>query len=160
MPKVRRRFPDRRTDFAELTSAQEYELATGWPAIRPRGGPVRINSPMAGFRGNRADLEAAWGLHRERMLKAWVAVSPGTRPFAWWLLDHGKERPIIRGNATPEMIDSDRRGTYGFLHTHALVGPLSDWGPWQEPEEDYLRRHNLLTAAEEAALAARASSTN
>lgn len=138
----RRRLQARRPDVAELTKWQRRHLESGHPLFRD-----------AGFR----DLEtftAAWELHREEILRDFIAKYPGHRPFAWWVLDHRQERPIVNpGPLAAACIAEERRRTFGFLHTSILIpAPGPTFIPFQEPETAYLARKNVLTKAERAAL--------
>lgn len=132
----RRRQQRRRVDVRELRRGEVHHLESGMCLLQS-------------FRGDLESFREAWHQHREEILAAFVARNPGKRPFAWWLLEHGKERPIVSGQYTPEQIDAERhdtrrRDTFTFLHSsHGL----------QEPETHYLRRHGLLSADEEHALA-------
>lgn len=138
MPTNRRRRPQsRRGDVAELDFCHEYHLLHGYWMIE-------------GFE-TREEFEAAWDYHGERLLAEWVEEHPGSRPFAWWLIDHGKERPVIDGRPTAQQFaaacreDIGGRVTFGFLHMHTEP-------PLQEDETDYLDRLQLLTDTERAAL--------
>jgi hypothetical protein len=138
MPRRRNAPRRRRPDLAELTRDQEYHLT--------RGSFFFDGIP------DRADFEAAWEEHGERLLAEWVEEHPGTRPFAWWLLDHGEERPVTADGPNAAGWEAAaraeaKRHRFGFLHTDFIPA-------LQEPEEDYLRRLGLLSANEEAALAA------
>jgi hypothetical protein len=137
MPTNRRyRRHERRPDLSELSADQRQELETGRPFF-------------GGFKRDRAALEEAWDLHGEAILAEFIAKHPATRPFAWWLLEHGQERPIVHPEPGPqEQLDALRVRTWNFLHTSILWGPLDQWGPLQEPEPDYLKRLGLLEPGE------------
>ncbi len=94
------------------------------------------------------EMRDAWDAVRDDVLPAFIEKHPGRRPFAWWLFDHGRERPLYRerleGFCTEEQLRREQgRGDssrFGFLHTQM-------WGSkgyFQEQEEDYLARHGLL----------------
>lgn len=145
MATIRRREHRRREDLMELTADQERHLTHG--------------SFYFGGCQDRATFVDAWEIHGERLLAEWIAVNPGSRPFGWWLCDHGKERPVINGH---DMEPNRRRhasenGTFGFLHTSIWLGLQVVAGEevpvlFQESEADYLRRMKLLTPAEIASL--------
>lgn len=146
MPPLKRRGPGRRADVAELSIDQRYHLETGmWF--------------FGGFGTDLATFTEAWELHGETITADWIRDHPGTRPFAWWLLEHKQERPMIRTMPAEHLAahraEDDRRGCmFGFLHTSMLMmDPVKGWGYLQEPEPDYLRRHGLLTIDEQRALA-------
>jgi hypothetical protein len=87
-------------------------------------------------------LRQAWQQHGDDLRAEWISQHPGTRPFAEWLFDliprYG-ERRIVDPRFRPEYRQAWLR--YGILHTHTFP-------PNQEPEIDYLRRHQLLTDRE------------
>src|SRR5262249_43497698 len=123
-------------DLAELSPFQRRHLEQGHPLV-----------PGEGY-GRREDFEAAWRLHGEGLLEEWIEAHPGTRPFAWWLLDHGKERPVVAPWATTEEVRRPRAepGRFHFLHTEVYSGRRPDGRlqPLQEPEDEYLERLGLL----------------
>lgn len=135
MPTNRRRIvQSRRLNVARLDYCREYHLLRGRPMIE-------------GY-ATRDELESAWAIHGEALLAEWIEQHPGTRPFAWWLCDHGHERPVIDSRpCAQQFADAMRRegGKFEYLHTHTIP-------PLQEDEAAYLARHGLLTAAERRAL--------
>lgn len=142
----RKRMPRRRTDTTELTWEMRYHLEHGYGIF--------------GDRLTREEFEDAWDEHGETILAEFIEENPGRRPFAWWLLEHGEERPVVAPWATAKEVESYRsancrRDTFGFLHTSVWAGKKPGGGYWslQEPEPFYLRRHGLLTAEEEEILA-------
>jgi hypothetical protein len=145
MPRVRRRVLEQRPDLSDLTRDQRYHLETG----------------LVFFEGL-PDLETfreAWKLYRDEILPAFVREHPGQRPFAWWLLEHRKERPIV--DARPdakewekhEREDRWNRRRFGYLHTDFIPA-------LQEDETEYLARKRLLTAEERKLLLTDTSSTS
>jgi hypothetical protein len=97
------------------------------------------------------DLEMfkqAWNLHREAILEEWIERRPGTRPLAWWICDHGHERPFVKEPVEGREEFRRRYERFGFLHTSVWQGPLEEWGTIQEPETDYLRRMGQLALEE------------
>ncbi len=150
----RRRLNRRRQDITELTFDHRYELLHGCPMLT-----------SGGFQGDRDAFIRAWELHGERLTAEYIAENPGRRPFACWVLEHKKERPIIIRDYDPgdlkqwEQLERETYGggltggnAFGFLHSQCYGG--RSFGPFQEEECDYLERHGLLTAAEREALAA------
>jgi hypothetical protein len=136
------RLARRRPGPEELDPDLEGELIFGAPFVGP------------GCRGDRSLLAAAWKQYCETILPAFIQKNPGRRPFAWWLLEHGKERPI--NPDVPDAVAASIRQQntyYGYLHS-AVMGKWGGAVTWfQEPEEEYLRRHRLLTSKERKALA-------
>ena len=101
------------------------------------------------------DMREAWELVRDDVLPAFIRKYPGRRPFAWWIFDHGKERPLSRKfmkeiGITEEMLRFDkpknREARFGFVHTR-MFNPATGLH-LQEPEEEYLDRHGLLEPGE------------
>ena len=139
MPTKRRRVRrQRRLDITELSIDCRYELETGVPFFD-------------GFDGDFDAFKAAWQMHGETILKEFVQEHPGRRPFAWWVLVHKRERPIIRRPPEGEERLRGHHTRYGYFSTHVLL-LAPDWGPLQEPEEEYLARLKLLSKEEIAAL--------
>lgn len=130
MPVSRRKRRDHRPDLETLTRHQERELLFGRPVF-----------PEMGF-GDIETLAAAWALHRQRLLPAWIADRPGTRPFAWWLLEAvPKFGERLKTTLWQEQYREASTGPYGMLHTHFYPS-------LQESESAYLVRNGLLTAKE------------
>jgi hypothetical protein len=150
----RKRRVERRADLTGLTYDQYRHLAYG--------------SPFFDGYASKEELVAAWREHEAVILPLWQQTYPGTRPFAWWAAE-GRERRVltaaeVRAWAREQYPDSwgqwlpaddatllrgftsEYRGRgekFGVLHTHTLP-------PMQEDEAVYLRRHGLLSRAEEA----------
>jgi hypothetical protein len=74
------------------------------------------------------EIAALWEAHRGRFVAAWIRHLPGRRPSAWWRFDSPDED--LRTVKAAERFQ------------------LPEW----EEESTYLRRHHLLTKAEDAAL--------
>jgi hypothetical protein len=130
----RRRRPERRPDLVELSIDQKHHLLDGWYFFDPL---------------TREDFELAWEMHGEALLAEYVKQHAGRRPFAWWLIDHGEERPIVNPKWTREAalkFQTGHEAKFGFLHTHT-------WPAIQEDETAYLHRFGLLEAEERAVLA-------
>jgi len=133
---------------------RERDLASAMIlATAPLVGHLLTGSPVisgAGFH-NVTKFRRAWELTRATLLPRFIASHPGRRPFAWWLIDHGKERPVIESNLPPRMTAEHFRAVWGsaehFGYLHTRLSP-----PMQEPERDYLKRNGLLTDAERVAL--------
>jgi hypothetical protein len=147
MPRFYRRAPQRRPAPADLDADLRAELLFGAPLLGP--GCV-----------HRGILAQAWALHGETVLRDFIQCHPGRRPFAWWLLDHGKERPI--NPDVPEDVAArmqEQNTYYGYLHS-SVIGK---WGgrltTFQEDETEYLERHRLLTRQEKQARAAQSVAT-
>src|SRR5262245_2610738 len=133
MPRLKRREVIRRESLEQLTREQQLHLLVGWTYFE------------AGF----ADAETfrqAWDLHRDALMEEFRCEyrdESRARPFGWWFVDYGEERPIINPHFAADEIESlrrdDRRGEhFGYLHTSIFGGP--DFGPLQENEWDYLER--------------------
>lgn len=102
------------------------------------------------------ELPQAWNVLREELMADWMTFQtipntwkergePGKRPWAWWAYDSPGRRRLLEGT---ERLDSP--------HVVISFGRPSNW--WQleatyEDEAEFLRRHGLLTAAEEYILA-------
>lgn len=96
------------------------------------------------YPGGESAARQLWKQHRVALLTAWIAATPGTRPFAWWEW----ERPV------------------GELRRHVSGSPPIPGSPiyfgypahWPdkttvfETELEYLQRLKLLTREEERAL--------
>ncbi|MEX2141609.1 MAG: hypothetical protein WD894_20250 [Pirellulales bacterium] len=147
MPRYRRPLRSQRPDVAVLSIDHEYQLDSGSTMLSSTE-PMDLDT-----------FKAAWEFHRDRLLAQYIRRQPGRRSFAWWLLDHGIERPVVNRFTDEAELRRETDGggclrgascPFGFLHTHLYGGP--DMLAFQEDETDYLRRHGLLTAVEEIAL--------
>lgn len=138
MPTNRRLRPieRKRSRFRELNKCWLVELKTGKPWF-----------PQSGSDGDTEALREAWEACRDELLPKCIAEKPGHRPFAWWLFDHGKERPTNPKWPNSETMKNIGR-QHGFLHTSILMGWKETRITFQESEPEYLRRHGLLTEAE------------
>lgn len=139
-----RRLNQRRHDVQKLDFDCREELLHGGPMFD--GG---------GFQGNVAAFKRAWEIHGERLTAEHIKEHPCTRPFAWWVLTHRHERPIIIRDYPGDLKEWESlqraENMFGYLHTQCYGGP--DFSPFQEEESDYLARHGLLSAAERSELA-------
>lgn len=141
MPRIMRRESMRREDFAELSIDQRAHLQMGYYWFD-------------GYFKDRESFAFAWSLHRDELTADFRDKNRSAtfvRPFAWWLLEHKKERPIVSTLFSREDIERFRRRSrisnhYGYLHTHVLAGVEME--PLQEHELDYLERLDLLTDEE------------
>jgi hypothetical protein len=138
MPILRRRPTLRRGD---LSPGLRYLLETGstnylieWPQLS---------------QVSRERFEELWAVFGGEITTDWIAKHPGTRPFGWWLLVHGKERPVV---GEPIGRNEKFAHTFGFLHEEAGFNRRG----MQESQADYLRRHGLLSETEIRALATQA----
>lgn len=136
----RKRLPRRRSNLDELDFDARYHLENGMPFL-----------PESGFPNDLVAFTEAWRRHGEALLEEFLDKHPRRRPFAWWFLEHGQERPIVGTFMTPDGIErlreENRPYAFGFLHT-AILGdckPDRSWTPLQEPEAEYLERLDLLT---------------
>jgi hypothetical protein len=134
MATIRRKAKLRQRDFESLDRFQMRHLLAGHPLLAWKAFKTI------------EDFAAAWTFHRDELLPAFIDQHPGQRPFAWWLLDHGLQRPVVAAWATPEIAEAHRRilpaAAFGFLHNDCF----------QQSERDYLAESGLLTAAELDAL--------
>ncbi len=97
--------------------------------------------PNSGF----PDLESfrrGWELTRDVLLPQFCEEHPNRKPFAWWLIDHGNERPLLDPLPPGRSEAEIRRGIpphrFGFLHTH--YSPAV-----QQDEETYLNLRGLTS---------------
>jgi len=106
-------------------------------------------------------LLAPWQEHRDAFLEDWTRERPGTRPFAWWLIDAPREvfddgeksvgpEPLRHVGGSGRVI---RVGVYPEATARACgclpfeaIDP--DDPPLVESEAAYLRRHGLLLTGE------------
>jgi hypothetical protein len=138
MPRIRRRTLKRQPDWAELDQDLVRHLVHG-------------NFFFDGFPTAEA-LASAWKVHRKIILPPFLKVFPGYRPFAEWLAvlvpKYGERRVLPEATADEQAYrECERRCHFGILHVHV-------WPALQEPEEEYLRRNDVLTAAEARAIEA------
>lgn len=135
-PKRRRR-PDMSAEVILKNPSLRRHLLAGMPFFHTDSGMFATVD----------DLRDAWELTRDVLLPKFIEEHPGRRPFAWWLLDHGHERPILHENLAPYMTEehlrrADRKEQkFGFLHTRTIP-------EFQEAERDYLERLGLLEFGE------------
>ena len=90
------------------------------------------------------DMRAAWNAVGDELTNEFIRQHPGTRPFAWWILEHKQERPINPdGGADDKHLAQLRReARFGFLDTRIWLSRLI---PIQEDQTFYLQRSGLLT---------------
>jgi hypothetical protein len=147
MTAPRQRYPRREKAIGQLTEGQRRHL-------------LLCSTWFGDGFTDRPTFEAAWEMHREDLedeFRHKRRDETYARPFGWWLTS-GHERPIIRRHGDNERSERFHRGTginaaaFGYLHTQILCVSegkgLDDWGPWQQPEWEYLEEHNLLTNEE------------
>lgn len=103
------------------------------------------------------DAAAAWEVLREEVLREHIALSPCTRPWAWWRFEEHEARlcvsPAPRG---PEKADEDEDDDPDGCGHYGVRSPF--WGRAREEllfesQAHFLRRYGLLTKAELAYLA-------
>lgn len=93
---------------------------------------------------DRESMETCWNQVRDELLPIWIAEHPGYRPFAWWLFDHQKERPILAPWATDEFIARHRaQSNYGFIFGDVWCGCHL-----MQNETAYLHENGLLEPGE------------
>ena len=88
---------------------------------------------------------------RGELLPSWIQSRPGTRPRGWWLFDAPGRRERIDNEVHPHDkpgADPQRRL---FMGKPARVG-TEDRTAVYETQESFLRRHSLLSDAEQLAL--------
>lgn len=90
---------------------------------------------------------AVWEKLQGQILALWIESHPGTRPSAWWRYGDGVHVPELRrvlsGAGRPACIE------HGFGIPHCWEGFSADNPPTFESESMYLKRHGLLTPAEQ-----------
>ena len=137
MPAIRRRVPRERRDefdFDRLTLNDKFAVRHAVVLDGRRTGRVHTHN----------DLRSAWDANRERLMSQ---CQPGTRPACWWRFEAPEKRRVV--------------GTRPVLCQPWQVNPFKNWNAGDvigkeqilESETDFLRRHGLLTAEEEAAIA-------
>lgn len=139
MPRRRREPIGRRPDLAQLNDARRAELCDGHTYALDRS---------QGFLGNQEAFRRLWLNCREWLLPEYIELNPGTRPFAWWVIDHGKERPVVSTDPeAPYWLEVSRsKNLFKFAHGQFYRG--RDFSPLLEEEPACLRRLGLLTPAE------------
>jgi hypothetical protein len=126
--------------WAKMPGSLRQHLLSSWRGVGPMFKSIE-------------DFTEAWNSVREEVLPGFIARNPGSRPFAWWRVDHGLERPPIPASEwgeeiTAEQMNGDRQTnrhwqTFGYL-----------WNvDYLEPQGAYLQRHGLLLPAEDTRLA-------
>lgn len=136
MPTNRRyRTKQRQQQIDELNGSLEYDLLHGSPFFS-----------LPGCEFEDLDLMCkAWRLHRDELRTKWTATEPpGTRCFAEWCFElvpkYGERRTTKYWNEHHEEF-RDQHLKHGILHTHTIPA-------MQEPEHEYLRRHEIINDAE------------
>ena len=133
MPSIRRTARRRRaTCMDDLLPSQRTHLVSSWRSI----GPI--------FR-TLDEFTEAWDVVRDEVLERWIAKNPGSRPFAWWRVDHGQERPIVGdglmfpGNEIQGMRNNNRHWqTFAYLWNFSYL----------MPQPEYLERRGLISRDE------------
>jgi hypothetical protein len=131
MPTIRRRGKQRRSGLdSERT---RYRLRTGLDSSFWDGEPLEDD-----------ELAEAWAMFGDEILAEYIAMTPGSRPFGWWLYQAPEPRQQIGDGPEPQ-------GAADFFGCPSvfLGQPPSDM---YESERDYLERLGLLTDDERKAL--------
>jgi hypothetical protein len=106
------------------------------------------------MRGDYGQLHALWREHGAIVLADWIAEAPGTRPFAWWVLDATEARRCLRG--AEHLLPANGPGAWQFVWRRALGIPayqsLGHFTVSFEAQATFLARLALLSAAERPAL--------
>ncbi len=93
-----------------------------------------------------------WELVREELLAEWIARAPGTRPWGWWEHEQPKKAGSIWADARRRIGGSGQEyGSTSFGFSLYLDCSPAD-PPTVESDASYLKRHRILTAAEERRL--------
>ncbi len=90
------------------------------------------------------EMTAVWELVEDEIMDQWCAERPGERPYAWWLLTHKLERPIIGAMGDEYVARRRREARFGYLNTHVW----GQGGYLQQPQTEYLIEHDLLLPGE------------
>jgi hypothetical protein len=162
---LKRRIPkERRKAFTDENYSEIYfELVYGRAALgNPPDGAERVD--MGGnprqhpfYCPDRDALVEAWEIFGDRALAEFAENHPGQRPIAWWILEHGKERPLIARPPAEQLENFRRTHTrFGYFHTDVLgkwpdLAGVVRWTYLQEPQIDYLSRLELISAQEQQA---------
>jgi hypothetical protein len=135
----RRRLQSRRDDVR--SERTEIRLLDGHDF--PFMDPINPDAPEM----TEDELRAAWEDLRDELLPAFIAQHPGQRPWAWWAFEAPEPRRRI--GPGPEPVGEEEM----WLGMPRLYRGLPPSLGMYESEADYLRRLDLLTAAEARALA-------
>lgn len=150
------------TAATSIEPAVRYLLEHGemhWPALAGGGVAYGMSHPSLQGRCHRYDaFSERWRAVRKELLAMWISEQPGTRPFAWWLID------APRAGAGPQprqhVGGSGRIATVG-VYPETIVARAGapcfefvdpDDPPRIESEAAYLRRLSLLLPEESRAL--------
>ncbi|MFC1886062.1 hypothetical protein ACFLZM_03290 [Thermodesulfobacteriota bacterium] len=110
-----------------------------------------------------------WRNSKNQILSAWISNRPGRRPWAWWRYDAPRDPALMAGTAWENRYPIARQQIGGQGVTtprrypaslpRFFFGVPSDWHeideadpPIFESQAAYLKRHGLLTKAEEKRL--------
>ena len=107
--------------------------------------PEKMTLDFLELHGNSDLQRRIWNEIKGDELLKWIKKNPGTRPFAFWKFDSTEPRQRISGTEkTFADITPAVKETYSFgLPAKPYTGAITF-----ESEPAYLRRHNLLSAAE------------
>jgi hypothetical protein len=106
------------------------------------------------------EREGLWEIHRDAILSTWLVRHPGTRPWAWWLLDATEPRRCTAGAELLYPVRKPGDGEWIWRQNWGVPAllqcrPRGYVGlPDVEAQAAYLDRLGLLGADERTALAA------
>ena len=156
MPRVCRRLRQRK----QYSAGDIYFLETGFQFLDA----IVFDDSR---KPTREEIVAAWAEIGGQILSDWIAEKPGSRPWAWWHLHPEYRRDRIDGRPHP-FSDTARKARiektereYPGSSADAMslnFGKPRIWIVWDdfdavyESEAAFLRRNNLLTPGEVAAL--------
>lgn len=155
MPTTRRRrlHPPRTT----LTPALESFLKTGdYGGDGPVPGWFEVFELAGGvMHGNYNEARARWAEHGAQILADWIRDHPGTRPFAWWIVEAPEPRRVLDGaqHFLPPGAawwEPAWRGACGI----PAMQQIGHFMVMIEPEAAYLVRLRLLAPGERRRLTA------
>ena len=138
---------------AELSDGRREHLLNGFSFF----GEGYPESDPAAMKRMRAD----WQRHRDELLPEWIALHPGSRPWAWWAFDAPARRETSDGSDHPfdrlerrELCEKwhsehpEMRHPERFVELFFGVPAICVEAARFESQRAYLARHNLLTEEE------------
>lgn len=134
---LRQRKTDKAPDFS-----MKFLLDGIYP---PLGSPELFEAWQLRFNRNGCARDL-WNRIRSQALPAFIRKNPGRRPWAWWKFDSPEPRRAIGADGQPIRIEWQRGSIYFFgMHRSSRYSQF-------ESEATYLKRHGLLSEAEEKRL--------